>query len=43
MDHVENLDQEWTSKEFAEIDLKDKRLNKRVQELAKALEQQIQP
>ena len=40
MAHVENPDEEWTSKEFAEIDLKDNRLNKRVQELAKALGEQ---
>lgn len=39
-DHVANPDEEWTVEEFAEVDLKDERLNRRCQELARALGEQ---
>lgn len=39
-DHVEMSNEEWAVEEFAEIDLKDERLNRRFQELAEALGKQ---
>lgn len=39
-DHVEMSNEEWAAEEFAEIDLKDERLNRRCEELAKALGKQ---